>query len=521
MRRVSRAHPIHASKRAHRGHMPRSASQYDTAASSNKTKLKPAVGLRKKIVQASTSAPSSRIIEVSRKNHKSSMGRHVSVPTTRVMNQTRNQVTSINDRSSTPADTRIGAGVQEALYRENRNMHTAVRSVSKTGVHTVWRHRSTIRQGTNRIATGMRSAGTKTIHTVKQASHATVAAVHNMIHTLTATVGMQIIIVLSIVMVIALIVTALTGWLTNVTPSRVSNVPVIYQDDVQRAGSICQEVTVPLIAAQIEQESNWNPKASSPAGAQGIAQFMPDTWAHVGKDGDGDGKADVLNAHDAIFTQGHYMCSMVSTVTTYVKEGKVHGDIIDLALASYNAGAGAVLKAGGIPNYSETKSYIMRIKSLMVKYQSDVPEGSSVGQLTPPLVMSPDGWHVNVPSTGTDENAAPTYQRFQCTWWAAIRRAQIGKPVDPFMGNGQQWAAKALSHGWTVSNKPAPGDVICFQGGVHGSDITYGHVAVVEQVNADGSIIISQSGTGWMAVVTETITSTQLTSLGNGVSFIK
>ncbi|MFR2313438.1 MAG: transglycosylase SLT domain-containing protein [Bifidobacterium sp.] len=48
-----------------------------------------------------------------------------------------------------------------------------------------------------------------------------------------------------------------------------------YEADVIRAGSICQVVTPSIIAAQIEQESNWNPKAGSGAGAQGIAQFMP------------------------------------------------------------------------------------------------------------------------------------------------------------------------------------------------------------------------------------------------------
>ena len=50
--------------------------------------------------------------------------------------------------------------------------------------------------------------------------------------------------------------------------------------------------------------------------------------------------------------------------------------------------------------------------------------------------------------------------------------------------------------------------------------MAYGHVAVVEQVNSDGSILISQSGTGWMAVVTETISAADLKAMGGGISFI-
>ena len=41
-----------------------------------------------------------------------------------------------------------------------------------------------------------------------------------------------------------------------------------------------------MVAAQLAQESGWNPNATSPAGAQGIAQFMPATWATYGEGGD-------------------------------------------------------------------------------------------------------------------------------------------------------------------------------------------------------------------------------------------
>lgn len=350
-----------------------------------------------------------------------------------------------------------------------------------------------------------------------------VARTAKVVQAIASSVGGQLMLVLAAVMVVAVILMSVMSWMMTAKQPKVSNVPAEYQTDLERAGSICQAITAPLIASQIEQESGWNSRAGSSAGAQGIAQFMPGTWASVGLDGDGDGKADVWNPHDAIWTQGHYMCNLVSQMQGYLDAGKVKGDVVDLALAAYNAGSGNVLSAGGIPNFEETKKYVARIKALMVKYSSQDGEdtGGVTGQLTPSLVMASDGWHVNVAATGTDEGAAPSYEKFQCTWWAAIRRAQIGRPVDAHMGNGNQWGVTALRLGMKVGSKPAPGDVISFQGGVHGSSPTYGHVAVVEAVNADGSILISQSGTGWMAVVTETISAAQLASFGGGISFVK
>ena len=159
----------------------------------------------------------------------------------------------------------------------------------------------------------------------------------------------------------------------------VTNVPGEYQGVVLKAGSICPEITPPLIAAQIEAESNWNPKAGSHAGAQGMAQFMPRTWASVGRDGDGDGKADILNPQDAIYSQGVYMCSLASDVKERISAGKLKGDVAQLALAAYNAGMGAVDAAGGIPQNNETQNYVPKIMGLMAKYTAAKSVGGGGG----------------------------------------------------------------------------------------------------------------------------------------------
>lgn len=163
------------------------------------------------------------------------------------------------------------------------------------------------------------------------------------------------------------------------TAQGVANVPGEYQGVVLKAGSICPEITPPLIAAQIEAESNWNPKAGSHAGAQGMAQFMPRTWASVGKDGDGDGKADILNPQDAIYSQGVYMCSLASQVKERISSGKLKGDVAQLALAAYNAGMGAVDAAGGIPQNNETQNYVPKIMGLMAKYTAAKSVGGGGG----------------------------------------------------------------------------------------------------------------------------------------------
>ena len=159
----------------------------------------------------------------------------------------------------------------------------------------------------------------------------------------------------------------------------VANVPSEYQGVVLKAGSICPEISAPLIAAQIEAESSWNPNAVSEAGAQGMTQFLPDTWASFGRDGDGDGKADILNPADSIYSQGVYMCFLASEVKERISSGKLKGDVAQLALAAYNSGIGNVDKYGGIPPFHDTQLYVPKIMGLMAKYTAAKSVGGGGG----------------------------------------------------------------------------------------------------------------------------------------------
>ena len=155
-------------------------------------------------------------------------------------------------------------------------------------------------------------------------------------------------------------------------------IPAPYRAAVTAAGKRCKGVTGPLLAAQLEAESGWNPTAASGAGAAGLAQFMPGTWASWGKDYDGDGAANVLDPLDAIGSQADFMCALRTGVDAQLASGEITGDPIQLTLAAYNAGPGAVSQHGGIPPFSETTKYVARILGNIAKYTAAAasPTGS-------------------------------------------------------------------------------------------------------------------------------------------------
>lgn len=86
------------------------------------------------------------------------------------------------------------------------------------------------------------------------------------------------------------------------------------------------------------------------------------------------------------------------------------------------------------------------------------------------------------------------YAWSQCTWWAYLRRHQLYLPVGSYLGNGQDWGWKARQLGYLVNNIPHYGAAISIKAGMLGSSPLYGHVAIVERVNGDGTILISESG---------------------------
>jgi Transglycosylase SLT domain len=100
-----------------------------------------------------------------------------------------------------------------------------------------------------------------------------------------------------------------------------------------------------LVRAVIETESHWNPVAVSRKGAGGLMQLIPTTAQRFGAN-------DVFNPKQNVDAGVHYLKTLLE---------RYNGNL-DLALAAYNAGEGAVDRAHGVPSYRETRSYVQKVQ---------------------------------------------------------------------------------------------------------------------------------------------------------------
>ena len=129
-----------------------------------------------------------------------------------------------------------------------------------------------------------------------------------------------------------------------------------------------------LVRAVIETESGWNPAAKSRKGAIGLMQLIPTTAQRFG-------------VNDAWSPQQN-----VDAGVRYLKVllQRYDGNL-DLALAAYNAGEGAVDRAHGIPAFRETRDYVQKVQNAYFRPGSGRRDG---------LWINPRAIHKNVESTG-------------------------------------------------------------------------------------------------------------------------
>ena len=119
-------------------------------------------------------------------------------------------------------------------------------------------------------------------------------------------------------------------------------------DEIFEAAARKYNIPVDLLKAVAKIESNFRPDATSPCGAMGIMQLMPDTAKALGV-------TDAYDPEQNIMGGAKFLRQMLDS----------HGGDVRLALAAYNAGPGNVAKYGGIPPFKETQTYVTRVMELL------------------------------------------------------------------------------------------------------------------------------------------------------------
>jgi cell wall-associated NlpC family hydrolase len=216
----------------------------------------------------------------------------------------------------------------------------------------------------------------------------------------------------------------------------------------------------------------------SPAGAIGVAQFMPGTWAEYGVDGNGDGVADPTDPADAIPSAAIYNCAVARIVRD------VPGDPADNMLAAYNAGPGAVLNHKGVPPESfaggETHHYVRIIRDLektlaaVFNGHNEQPPtdlGARIVHYARAEIGTPYAWgggSTTGPTRGVGHGAGTVGYDCSGLTLYAVYQATDGRVTLPRTSHTQRSAGRAVSR-----NQLRAGDLI-----VINNDGNWGHVGI-------------------------------------------
>jgi len=189
---------------------------------------------------------------------------------------------------------------------------------------------------------------------------------------------------------------------------------------------------------------------------------------------------------DAVVPGADMIIPTVDGVVYVVKDG----DTVEALAHKYQSDAARIISKNNL----EISGLV--VGQRIVLPGGILPENERPGYVAPRRTVTTSGVAVARSNPMYTIQAGNRYTYGTCTWYVYNRRAQIGRPIGSFWGNAVSWAYAAAAAGYGVTRgNPGVGDIMQNGGG-------YGHVAVVEELHADGSIVVSEmnyygNGGGW------------------------
>ncbi len=266
----------------------------------------------------------------------------------------------------------------------------------------------------------------------------------------------------------------MAGYPTSDVPG---DVPAAYVDTLREAGQI-YGVDPALLAAQIRQESGYNTNARSPAGAQGIAQFIPETAAAYG--------VDVNDPRSSILGMAHYMADLL----------RQYGGNQQEALAAYNGGDRAVQRLRAGQPFQETRQYLERVGATYRSYQTQQAQQPQTPSALPSDL--PGNEQGRQPIQGVSQNDYARAAGLDRATAAAIcgpaavdafvrqnggRTPSVTEAFDIAKRNGH-WDQQNGMHGPTatqavLTQMGVPSTIVPASTPVLAREVTLGHLAIV------------------------------------------
>ena len=150
-----------------------------------------------------------------------------------------------------------------------------------------------------------------------------------------------------------------------------------FDEHIRQAATLYQ-IPEALVRAVIKVESDYDPRAVSYAGARGLMQLMPETAERLGV-------KDINDPRENIFGGVRYL---------RVLANMFNGDL-DFTVAAYNAGENAVIQHRGIPPYTQTRDYVVKVNKFYRRYRTiadpidaSLAPPDSAMHPTPPIVVN-------------------------------------------------------------------------------------------------------------------------------------